>query len=179
MLILFKGENMKFFKIGKIINTHGLKGMVRIDYYLKDPEMLMTVPEIYLGKDKNEYSINQIGVNKKILLKLKDIDTIEEAERLKNIEIFIDDKMKHFLIAEKDEYFTEDIIGIDVYDTDENFIGKITKIYKTGKNDVYEIDNNIDKLIPASKKFIKEIDTKNKKMTVELIEGLIGWKLPY
>jgi 16S rRNA processing protein RimM len=108
------------------------------------------------------------------LLKLKDIDTIEEAERLKNIEIFIDDKMKHFLIAEKDEYFTEDIIGIDVYDIDENFIGKITKIYKTGKNDVYEIDNNIDRLIPASKKFIKEIDTKNKKMTVELIEGLIG-----
>jgi 16S rRNA processing protein RimM len=147
---------MKFFKIGKIINTHGLKGMVRIDYYLKDPEMLMTVPEIYLGKDKNEYSINQIGVNKKILLKLKDIDTIEKAERLKNIEIFIDDKMKHFLIEEKDEYFTEEII------------------YKTGKNDVYEIDNNIDKLIPASKKFIKEIDTKNKKMTVELIEGLIG-----
>ena len=176
MLILFKGEYMEFYEIGKIINTHGLKGLMRIEYYHYEPKKLMEVSSIYLGEEKIKYTIKKITTNKKILLNLQGIDDINEAEKLKNYKIFISLDEKEILIEDKDEYFIEDIIGISVYDTKDKYIGKITNIHKTSKNDIYEIDNDIKKLIPSSKQFIKKIDLENKKITVELIEGLIEWK---
>jgi len=176
MLILFKGEDMEFYETGKIINTHGLKGLIRIEYYHYKPKKLMEASSIYVGKEKTKYSIKNITVNKKILLNLHGLDDINEAEKLKNSKIFINLEEKELLIEDKDEYFIEDIIGLNVYDTKDKYIGKITNIHKTGKNDIYEIDNDIKKLIPASKQFIKIIDLKNNKIIVELIEGLIEWR---
>ncbi|MDW7668241.1 MAG: ribosome maturation factor RimM [Bacillota bacterium] len=164
---------MEFYKTGKIINTHGLKGLIRIDYYHYQPEKLMEVSSIYIGNEKIKYPIKSITANKKILLNLEGIDSIEKAEKLKNSDIFINLEEKEILIEDKDEYFIEDIIGLRVYDEEDNYIGKITNILKTGKNDIYELDNDVKKLIPASKQFIKEIDLKNNKMIVKLIEGLI------
>ncbi len=173
MLILFKGEYMEFYNIGKIINTHGLKGLIRIEYYHYQPKKLMDISNIYIGKEKIKYNIKNVTVNKKILVKLEGIDDIDKAEKLKNSDIFINLEEKEVLIEDENEYFVEDIIGLKVYDMEDNYIGKITNIIKTGKKDIYEIDNDVKKLIPASKEFIKQIDLKNNKMMVELIEGLI------
>ena len=164
---------MEMFLVGKIINTHGLKGLIRIEYYLKDPNKLELISRIFIGENQNKYEIKKILSGKKILLELKEVQNIDDAETLKNKNIYIDVKEKELLIEDKDEYFVEDIIGMKVYDEKMEFIGTITKIYQTGKNDIYELDNNDKKLIPASKEFIKKIDLKNKNMIVELIEGLI------
>ncbi len=164
---------MEFYKAGKIINTHGLKGLVRIEYYHYQPKDLMEASKIYVGDEKTKYSILNMTVNKKILLNLDGIDSIDKAEKLKNSDIFINLEEKEILIEDEDEYFIEDIIGIEVYDMEDKYIGKITNVFKTGKNDIYQLDNDVKKLIPASKQFIKEIDLKNNKMVVELIEGLI------
>lgn len=173
MLILFKGEYMEFYKAGKVINTHGLKGLIRIEYYHYQPKKLMDISNIYIGKEKIKYNIKNVTVNKKILVILEGIDDIDKAEKLKNSDIFINLEEKEVLIEDENEYFVEDIIGLKVYDMEDNYIGKITNIIKTGKKDIYEIDNDVKKLIPASKEFIKQIDLKNNKMMVELIEGLI------
>src|SRR6056297_67560 len=122
MLILFKGEDMEFYETGKIINTHGLKGLIRIEYYHYQPKDLMEVSSIYIGDEKTKYSIIKMTVNKKILLNLESIDSIEKAEKLKNSDIFINIEEKEILIEDEDEYFIEDIIGLMVYDIEDKYV---------------------------------------------------------
>jgi len=164
---------MEMYLIGKIVNTHGLKGLMRFEYYLKDPLKMKLLSEIYLGDDAEKYRIIKVKSGKKLLLSIEGIDSIEDAEVLKNKKIYISNDEKKLLIEDKDEYFIEDIIGMKVYNDKMEFLGKITKIHQTGKNDIYQLDNDDKKLIPASKEFIKKIDIKNKYIIVELIEGLI------
>ena len=76
---------------------------------------------------------------------------------------------------EDDSYYVKDMIGIKVYDESEGYIGRIKSIFFTPANDVYEIEQEDGKtvLIPAVKEFIENIDMANKKMNVNLIEGMI------
>jgi len=164
---------MEMYLIGKIVKTHGLKGIMRFEYYFKDPLKMKLLSGIYFADGDEKHSIIKVKSGKKLLLTIEGIESIEDAEVLKNEKIFISNDEKKLLIEDKDEYFTEDIIGMKVFNDNMKFLGKITKIYQSGKNDVYQLDNDDTKLIPASKEFIKKIDMKNQCVIVELIEGLI------
>jgi 16S rRNA processing protein RimM len=164
---------MEMYLIGKIVNTHGLKGLMRFEYYLKDPLKIKLLSGIYLGDGEKKYNIIKVQSGKKLLLSIEGIESIEDAEKLKNKKIYISNDEKNLLIEDKDEYFIDDIIGMKVYNNNMEFLGTVTKIYQTGKNDVYQLDNDEAKLIPASKEFIKKIDVNKKCIIVELIEGLI------
>lgn len=75
----------------------------------------------------------------------------------------------------KDTYFIRDLIGIEVYTNDGEKLGIIDDIFKTGSNDVYVVRNSLGKqiLLPAISSVIEKIDLENKKVTVNLIKGLI------
>jgi 16S rRNA processing protein RimM len=73
----------------------------------------------------------------------------------------------------ENNYFIHDLIGLKVFDIDENYLGVIENVLQMGANDVYQIiqeDNEI--LIPAVSEFVKDISLKEKKMIVKLIEGM-------
>ena len=74
----------------------------------------------------------------------------------------------------EDTYYIEDLIGMDVIDEKESRIGTISYVFNTGANDVYEIKtlDNKDIYIPAIKDVVKKVDVKNKKMYIEMMEGL-------
>ena len=82
-------------------------------------------------------------------------------------------KVKSGESNEEDGYFIKDLIGIEVFENDEK-IGTVKEVFKTGANDVYEIiDKNGKSIyIPAIKQVVKNIDIKSKKMIVELMKGL-------
>ena len=151
-------------ELGKIVNTFGLKGEIKIWPYV---DYISKVKKVYINNSKME--IERARSQKNIfVIKLKGIDTIEQAEKLKNyiIEMEREDAPK----LPKDTYYISDLIGFDVYTDEGKLLGKLDDIFKTGANDVYQVG---EILLPSIKEVIKQIDTENKKITVHLIKGLV------
>ena len=95
-------------------------------------------------------------------------------EKIAEIAYYLQGKVDAEELPE-DTYFITDLIGIEVYTEENELLGNITDIFPTGSNDVYVIRNEIGKqiLIPAISSVVKDVDINNKKIVVELIEGLI------
>ena len=108
-----------------------------------------------------------------VLLKIKGIDNINDAEIYKNCYIKID-RIDAVELPE-DSYFIIDLIGIKVYTDEGEALGDVIDVFPTGANDVYVVKNELGKqvLLPAIGDVIKNVDIQNKKMIVHLIEGLV------
>jgi 16S rRNA processing protein RimM len=136
--------------------------------------------------DNVTYKIEKFRTNKTfVLIKLKGIDSIEDAEKLKGKVIYISKCLNQIL--KPDEYYIDDLYGINVYDDNNIFLGTISNIMHTYAHDVYVIarynnksnsnkktkHNNSEILIPAVKNFILSIDVEHRCMIVHLIEGML------
>ena len=157
---------MDLINIGKIVNTHGLKGEIRIisDFkYKKD--VFKTNNVVYINKEK--YIIKSYRFHKIYdMITLDSINTIEQAEELKGLNVYIDRTDYKF-----DGYLNEDLIGLDVYDN-EILKGKIVDVVKTINNDLLVIEGNKRHMVPNIPEFIKEVDLENNKIYIEYIRGL-------
>lgn len=164
----------KYIEIGKITNTHALKGELKMLYLCDAPEVLINIPYLFLddeGKEKIKIQHSRIHKNF-FIIKVEGIDDISQTANLINKILYIPrDKIK----LNAGEYFQQDLIGVDVIDVDtnENY-GKIFKITKTGANDVYYImdENKKELLIPAIKDVIKKVDIESKVMLIKPLNGL-------
>lgn len=165
---------MESILIGKIVNTHGIKGEVKVYPYTDDIVHLSKLKCIYLDATlQKKYKIMSSKIWKDMLiLKMENIHSIEEAQALKGIDIYIE---KEDISHLEDTYYVEDLIGMNVIDENGKGIGKITYVFHTGANDVYEVKTLEQKEIylPAIKDVIKEVDIKNKKVQIKMMEGLL------
>lgn len=166
----------KYFEIGQIVNTNGLKGVVKVKPFTDDIKEFETFESIYVQKKAElvEFKIESVRYAKNmVFLKLKGIDTIEEAETLRNFYI----KVERDALPELEEnsYYIVDLLECEVVTIDGENLGKMDDIFNTGSNDVYVVKNEEGKqiLLPAIKEVIKNVDIPNKKITVKLMEGLI------
>lgn len=165
----------QYLEIGQIVNVRGLKGEVKVNSYSEDPKRFEKIQTIILklkGKEQ-EYSIEKVSYTKnQVVLKLKNVDTIEEAERLRNSMILIDRNNLDEL--PEDVYYIADLIGLDVYTDREEYLGKVDDIFNTKSNDVYVVKDDLGKtkLLPGIPEVIKEISLDSGKIIVHLIEGL-------
>ncbi len=160
------------FLIGKIVNTQGVHGEMRVIPTTDDITRFELLDSVLI--DSKEYSIENVRYHKQfILLKLKGIDDMTTAERYKTKEVRIPEDMA--LPCGEDEYYIKDLYGMKVVDEDENELGEIKDIMFTGANDVYIIKPKTGKeiLIPAIKECILKVDTENKVMHIHLMEGLV------
>ena len=159
-------------EIGKIVNTHGLKGEVKVEPWCDGIETFEYLKRVFVNNI--EYSMGSVKLQKNLfLVKLKELTTVEDAELLKGIIIYAnEDEMPPL---PEGVYYLKDIVGLLVYEGDK-FIGEITDWIETGANNVYIIKRpkGKDLLIPAIDSVIKEIDIENKKMSVTLLEGLMN-----
>lgn len=166
---------MKKHRIGQIVNTHGLKGDMKVYPYTDYPERFEEVDYIYIEKNNDEkWYIENVRYQKKmVLLKIKGIDTIEDAEKLKEKNLYIDDDNRREL--EEDEHLISDLIGLNVYLEDLTPVGTVINVLKYAANDVYVIKGAEDKeyLIPALKQFVPIVDIKNNKIIISPIKGMI------
>lgn len=166
----------EYFEIGQIVNTFGIKGMVKIKPFTDDINKFDKFKKIYIKKEntKKEYQIEEVKYHKQmVLMKLKGINTPEEADLLRESYLIINREDEEPL--EEGEYYIIDLLGSEVY-TDENvLLGKLEDIYNTGSNDIYVVKDELGKqvLLPAISDVIKNIDIKNKKITVHIVSGLM------
>ena len=163
-------------EIGQIVNTFGVKGMVKIVPYTDDIKRFDYLKEVYIviKEKKQKYQIEEIKYHKNMVLaKLKGIDTMNDAEILKQASIQIE--RKDAIELEKDTYFIVDLIGLKVVTDDQKELGKIVDIYNTGSNDIYVVKDELGKqiLLPAIADVIQKIDMENKVIIVHLIKGLV------
>lgn len=167
---------VKYFEIGQIVNTFGIKGQVKVMPYTDDIKRFDELKQIYIDK-KNQlqlFQIEQVSYHKDmVILKLKGIDTIEEAEKYRNCYLKIDRKDAKKL--PEGTYYIADLLGLEVYTNDGKELGKLVDIYNSGSCDIYVVkDDNVKQiLLPNIPDLKKEIDLVNEKIVVYPIKGLL------
>ncbi|GFR35849.1 ribosome maturation factor RimM [Thermobrachium celere] len=164
----------QYLKVGQIINTHGIKGEVKVYPLTDDIKRFSKLKFVFIKKDENYNKVNVEGVKyfkNLVILKLEGIDNMTEAEKYKRVYLYVD--RENAVKLEEDTYFIADLIGLDVYTLEGEYLGKITDVFSTGSNDVYEIKKDKKSiLIPAIKDVVKEVDIDNSVMKINLLEGL-------
>lgn len=162
---------MDLIKIAKIVSSHGLNGEVKIFPYTDDLNSFKEYKKIYVDGEELEI-ISQKIASKFIVLKLKGFDYIDDVKRLIDKDAFIDKAQMPSL--NKGEYYIHELIAMEVYSEVNEFIGTVKDVMETGANHVLVVDHDgKEALIPFVKAFIKELDLKNKKIKVKLIEGIL------
>ncbi len=167
---------MESILIGNVANIHGIKGEIKIYPYTDDILNLTNLKSIYFDKElKEKYKIKRARVHKNMLvIKLEGINDANEALELKTKDVYI----PRNALKELDDntYYIEDLLFSDIVEEESgNVIGKLTYVFNTGANDVYEVERE-DKskiYLPAISDVIKKVDIKSKKIYVKLMEGLI------
>lgn len=166
----------QYFEIGQIVNHFGIKGMVKVNPFTDDISQFEKMETILVDKKGSllEMQIEEVKYSKnQILLKLKGIETVEDAEKYRNCYLKLPREKARKL--PKNTYFIADLIGLEVYKEDGSLLGKVDDIYNTGASDIYVIKDTLGKqiLLPAIKDVIKQIDLEQEKIVVHLLEGLV------
>ena len=149
---------MNYLYIGKLVNTHGIKGEVRIlsNFRHKDKVFIKGF-KFYVGKDKKEYVVETYRKHKNFdMVVFKDNYDINLIEHLKGSFVYIN---KDELKLDKNKFLSVDLIGFDVIINDKT-IGVIEDTLDTPANEVLVLDNNV--MIPYVDAFIKKVDIENK-----------------
>lgn len=148
---------MKYIFIGRIVNTHALKGEVRIvsDFEFKD-RIFKENTILYIGENKDKEIIETYRKHKQFdMVKFKGIDYINDVLKYKGSKVYIDESI---LNLKDDEILISELINMDVYN-DNKYVGKITEYRSDNGNNMLRVNN---KLIPYNKDFITKIDKENK-----------------
>lgn len=155
---------------GRITGTHGLRGEVRAESWCDTPQDMCKLKRLYIGE--TEYAVAAARVQgHMVLLKLKGVDTIEDAEALKGKTV---KAARADMKLSPGSYFITDCENAAVVDADSGeMIGKVTNIlFYPGRNilEVAAADRQL--LIPMVSEFIKEVDAENATVRVHLIDGM-------
>ncbi len=162
----------QFLEVGKIVNTHGLKGEMKVMHLCDSQEFLMSFDTVYLNENTPLKVIKTRTHKNAVLMTFEGINDINIAEKYKNQFIYIDRAD-----APESLIFQQDMIGIDVFDEYLNKkIGTLKEILTFPASDMFVIDNGNGKeyLVPDVEAFVKEIDLDKKLLTICTIEGLIN-----
>ena len=150
-------------KVGKIVNTHGLKGEVKVIPLTDNPKRFNDLEFVLI--DGKEVKVQGCKYQKdRVIVKLEGIDKIEQAEKLKTK--FMEIHRENAVELEEDCYFIADLKGCTVVDTEGNDLGKIYDVLQTKNNDVYWIRKPKELLIPVLLDIVKDININEKIITI-------------
>jgi 16S rRNA processing protein RimM len=170
----------KWFNVGKIVNTHGIKGEIRVISTTDFPEERYAKGNslfIFFSNETDpiEVKVSAHRVHKNFdLLMFEGYSNVNHVERFKGAMIKIPEE-QHGDLNEGEFYYYE-IIGCSVETVDGEKLGKIKEILSTGANDVWVIQRHgmKDALIPYIKEVVQEIDIDNKLIVIQPMEGLLS-----
>ena len=159
-------------ELGKVVNTHGIRGEIKVQPWCDDPEIFDELEYIYIGDKRYDILKSRLHKNCEIIA-LDGVNNINEAELLRNKVVTIERE----ILGELPEgtYYIADLEGLEVKTVDGQVLGTIDEGIKTGSNDVYVLNNPGKKpiLIPVIEQVVKEVNIDDGFVLVELMEGLI------
>lgn len=175
-------------RVGVISSTHGIRGEVKVFPTTDDVNRFRKLKRVYLdyktkgmrgnaAKECVELEITGVKFFRQfVILKFKGIDDINDIEKYKGMDLYV--AREDAIPLEENEYYVSDLIGLLVVNESESEIGTLSDVLQTGANDVYVVKGNAEFgnkeiLIPAIRQCILNVDLKEKKMKVHLLEGLL------
>ncbi len=163
----------EFLEVGKIVTSKGLKGEVVVECWCDSPDFLCSFKFLYIQEGNIKFKVLKSRIHKKnAVLLLDGINSIEDADKYRGAFLYINRKD---VKLSKGQYFIQDLIGLDVIDVDssKNY-GKITDVFKTGANDVYQVTDESTKnyLIPVIDEVIIDIQLKNNLVLIRPLRGI-------
>jgi len=166
----------EFIMIGKVVSTQGNKGEVNVLPLTDSIERFKNLDNVFLRNKNSQTILNveKIRIKKDtVILKLKDIENLEEAKMI--VGSFLEVERKNAVKISKDTYFIFEIIGLEVYSENNIFLGKVENVISTGSNDVYVVrrKDKEELFIPAIHDVVKNIDLEKKRITINMVDGLI------
>jgi 16S rRNA processing protein RimM len=166
---------MKQLEAGKIINTHGLRGEVKVVTWTDYPEVFEDIEFLWVHRKTGDerLDIKNIKYQKNnIIVKFSQINSIEEAEKYKNMILYVDREVMPPLPDGMN--YIVDLIGLEVFDEEGTKIGEIADVFNTGANDIYDVKREGKKnlLLPVIDECVKNVDMENGRVTVHIMEGL-------
>lgn len=151
-----------------------MKGELKVEPITDNAERFRRLKFIFIQKDYAYQKVDVEGVRiagRFIRLKLRECDTMEDAERLKGKYIYID--RPNAAEIEKSSHYYYDIVGCEVRRLDGGLVGIITDIQNAGSCDVYVVSSEREEyFIPAVKDVVKEININRKEIIIDVIDGL-------
>ena len=161
-------EKTAYIEAGRIVNTHGVAGEVKLEVWLDSPEFMKRFKRLFLGE--RELIVESARVQKSFLLcRLRGVDDVNAAMALKG---------KVVSIAREDAklpegaFFVQDILGARVVDEQGSEIGILVDVLERPASNIYVVQGEEEHLIPAVPAFIRKTDAENGVITVRLIEGM-------
>ena len=152
---------------GEIVNTHGIRGEVKILPWADDPDFLTAFDVLYL--DGTPYEVEAARVHKTmVLVKFRGVEDVNEAQKLRGKVIQID---RSGLELEDGTVFIADLIGLPVFAGEEE-IGRVADVLTMPGNDVYVVKGDHEYMIPAVSEFLEEVSIAKGIVRVRLIEGM-------
>ena len=158
----------QYVEAGKIVNTHGVTGEVKIEVWLDSPAFFKTFKRLFInGAEKRVLSAREH--KQFIIARLEGVEDLNAAMALKGKTVEIlraDARMKD------GEFFVQDILGFTVVDEDGHTVGKLVDAFETPASMLYVVRGESEHLIPAVREFIVGIDAEKEEIRVHLIEGM-------
>ncbi|MBI2862946.1 MAG: 16S rRNA processing protein RimM [Chloroflexi bacterium] len=157
--------------IGEVVGSWGIRGEIKVSIITQFPDRFAYLASVYL--DELPFEVESSRFHKRmVLLKLKGIDSIEGAEKLRGR--LVEVPLSEAVPLAEEHYYHYQIIGLDVWTRDGRLIGKIGEILTQPANDVYVVrSEGREFLIPAVEDIVLEIDLNRGRITVEPLPGLL------
>lgn len=160
---------MELIEIGQIVNTHGIRGEVKLNPWTDDLYDLLDL-EVFYEKDGKALNVENSKVHKNVvIIKFLGINSMNDAEKMKGKTLYTEKTP-----LPEGRYYIKDLIGLTAYENDE-ILGKLSDVFNTGANDIYEIKTPDGKRIylPVIDGVIGDVDLENKKIYVTIPAGLL------
>ncbi len=166
-------ENLQ---VGKIVNTHGVKGEIKLIPLTNDPRRFDELKWAYIEKDgqlEKHSILDAKYVKGSVMIKFSGIESMSEAEKYKDCFVLVD--REHAVKLPEDSFFICDIIGCSVFDENGRLLGELTNVLETGSNDVYVVKDDSGKeiLIPALKSVVSNVSLDQQRIDVIIPKGLL------
>lgn len=162
--------------VGKVSKPQGIKGEVKVEVITSFPEHFEELSELYMDEDVNcVVAIEKTRFAKNfVYIKFKNIDSRNDAEAIRNKYLYISEK--ELFPLEDDEFYHHQLIGLKVFSEEGLYIGKIIDVETYPENDIISIksDDKSIHLVPVVKEFIKDINIETQKVTIKVLDGLLG-----
>lgn len=170
----------KYFNVGKIVNTHGIRGEVRVISRTDFPEERYKIGNtLFLfmpgSKEPEELIVKSHRTHKNFnLLTFEGFDNVNQVERMRDGILKVPETQRGTL--EEGEFYFQDIIGCTMFTTEGEELGKVIEILTPGANDVWVVKGSDGKelLIPYIDDIVKKVDVKEKVIEIEPMEGLLS-----
>lgn len=162
-----------YLECGKIINTHGIDGAVKLESWCDSPDILADLERVFIkeGNTYKQYDVLRASVFKQfVIAKLDGVKDIDAAQALVGTVIYA--AREDFELGEGD-YFIADLIGLDIIDADSGkVLGKLREVINRGASDIYVIDTpDGERMMPAVEEFVDRVDL-DSGIYVRPIEGM-------